>query len=589
MLEGRAQGYKESSVATAEIGAPANAAAARGVYCRAPVGRAFSTSYLAGEAAAAAFLARDFRRPAERVAAARRAAARAVDPTLIAVLREQQAALPTSAARDQNLEALAAGGCAIVVSGQQVGLFLGPLYTFYKAASAIAVARAIEAESGVRCVPLFWLQTEDHDFAEVATCTAAASDGGPVRLTLAGEAPGAERVSVAHRRLGPEVTGLLDALADLVGAAPAAGEVLEILRAHYRPDRSLAAAFAGALAQIFAAEGLLFLDPRDARVAALAAPIYGRAITQAGEIDALLARQAARLRAAGFDQQVVLRAGSPLVFFHSGAADGPRHRLLSSGSDGMDGSDRAQGGDDWRLSGARATISRAALLATLAAEPLRFSTSALLRPIVQDTLLPTAAYVGGPAEISYFAELDPLYSFFGATPPLVLPRARFRCVDARARRWLAALGLEPDDVARPLPELLARATGPAGAPSPDPQALRRRAEGEIADAVAEIADAIVATEPSLARAAGRTRASVARALGRLTDRYARTLAARDGVTRQRLEHLRAALYPGGVPQERVLGWPTLAARIGPGALKRLVFESITAAGPFAAALQELRP
>jgi bacillithiol biosynthesis cysteine-adding enzyme BshC len=541
------------------------------------VGRAFSSSYLAGDGAAAAFLPRDFRQPAVRVAAARQAAHRGVDAALLATLAEQQAALPPSAARDRNLEALAGGRAAVVVSGQQVGLFLGPLYTFYKAATAIAAARAIEHESGVRCVPLFWLQTEDHDFAEIAASTVAARDGAPVRLALPDGAHELERASVAHRRLGAEVTGLLDALADLVGEAPAAREVVALLRAHYRPGRSMAGAFAGALAAIFADEGLLFLDPRDARVAALAAPIYRRAITDASVIDELLARQEERLREAGFDCQVALRAGSPLVFFHPHGATGPRCRL------------RQGDGATWRPDTGGAPVSTAALLDALERDPLCFSTSALLRPIVQDALLPTVAYVGGPAELSYFAELDPLYEHFGVSPALVLPRARFRCVEAPARRALEALRLTGDDIARPLPELLARAAAPAPPGAPDPEHLRRRVAAEIAPVVDEIAEGVVAAEPELARAAERTRISVTRALRRLTDRYARMLAERDGVTRQRLDRLRAALYPDGVPQERVFGWPTLAARIGAATFKRLVLHRLDEVGPFATALQELRP
>ena len=170
------------------------------VYSTPKVGHAFSDSYLAGEPAAHAFFAPGFRDPVERQRVARLAAGRKVPAVLLDVLREQQSALPASAAREANLDALAKGGAAVVATGQQVGLFLGPLYTFYKAASAVAVARAIEAESGIRCVPLFWLQTEDHDFAEIRTCAVAGSDGQPVQLQLA-EA-GEARVSVAHRCLG---------------------------------------------------------------------------------------------------------------------------------------------------------------------------------------------------------------------------------------------------------------------------------------------------------------------------------------------------------------------------------------------------
>src|SRR5580704_8676777 len=182
-----------------------------------PVGRPFSSSYLAGEAAARQFIPLDFRARPPRIARTRAAAERRIDPAALEVLRAQQAGLPASAARGANLEALARGQTAVVATGQQVGLFLGPLYSFYKAATAVAVARAIEAESGARTVPLFWLQTEDHDFAEIAACHVAGRDGAPVTLALAPESPAEARVSVAHRRLGPEIAGLVDTLAEVLG------------------------------------------------------------------------------------------------------------------------------------------------------------------------------------------------------------------------------------------------------------------------------------------------------------------------------------------------------------------------------------
>ncbi|MEO8211885.1 MAG: bacillithiol biosynthesis BshC, partial [Myxococcales bacterium] len=128
-------------------------------YSSSSVSRPFASAYLAGEAGARAFFAHDFRDPAARVARTRAAASRWVDPRLLAVLRAQQNHLPPSAARSANVEMLARGGTAVVATGQQVGLFLGPLYSLYKAASAVAVARALSAEAGVPCVPLFWLQT----------------------------------------------------------------------------------------------------------------------------------------------------------------------------------------------------------------------------------------------------------------------------------------------------------------------------------------------------------------------------------------------------------------------------------------------
>jgi bacillithiol biosynthesis cysteine-adding enzyme BshC len=509
----------------------------------------------------------------------RAAAERRVSPELVAVLREQQAALPSSRARAHNLEALSAGGTAVVATGQQVGLFLGPLYGFYKAASAIAVARALEAESGVRCVPLFWLQTEDHDFTEIASATVAAGGGEPVTLSLPAETAAEARVSVAHRRLPAEVGALVDRLGELLGAGPAAKETVALLRAHYTAGRPIAQAFAGVLGELFADEGLVILDPREARIAHLAAPIYREALTACTEIGGRLDARSTALATAGFEQQIPLRPDCALLFGHRGAATGPRYRMerqLAS----------------WQLAGDDGAFSDQEVADALARDPLRFSTSALLRPIVQDTLLPTAAYVGGPAEVSYFAQTGPLYEHFRLAMPLIVLRGRFRCLDPHTRRRLAELGLGADDVARPQAELLARLPNTASRGFPPAAELTARVVSEIAPVVEQIAAAVTALDPkdrNLARAANRTQTHVARALGRLTGRYARKLAEREGVALSRLARVQNALAPGGIPQERAYAWPSLAGRLGPAALKTLVFERLAAVGPFTTALQDLEP
>ena len=552
------------------------------------VPRPFSSSYLAGEELARRFIPLDFRSGADRMARARAAAERKVAPALVAVLRDQQAVLPSSRARTENLEALAAGGTAVVATGQQVGLFLGPLYGLYKAASAIAVARALARESGVRCVPLFWLQTEDHDFAEIASATVAGSGGQPVALSLPTESTAEARVSVAHRRLPLEVGPLLEQLAELLGPGPAAAETMVMLRTHYLAGRPMAQAFAGVLAELFADEGLLIFDPREARVAGLAAPIYREALDACTTLGRRLEEQGTALAAAGFEQQIPVRPDCALLFGHLGAATGPRYRLERQR--GTARSSDASGG--WRLAGAEAALSDRAVAELLSRDPLRFSTSALLRPIVQDTLLPTAAYVGGPAEVSYFAQTGPLYDHFRVAMPLIVPRARFRCLDVHTRRRLAELGLGADDVGRPQAELVARLPSTASQQFPTAAALSARVAAEIAPAVDQIAAAATALDPNdrnLTRAAERTRAHVARALARLTGRYARKLAERDGVALGRLARVQNALAPGGVPQERAYAWPSLAGRLGPTALKTLVFDRLAAVGPFTTALQDLEP
>lgn len=524
--------------------------------------RPLASAILAGEPAAIALLPHDFRDRPARAAVARRAAARAIAPGVLAALEEAQERLPPSPARRANLAALAAGNTAVVVSGQQVGLFAGPLYSFYKAASAVAVARALEREANVRCVPLFWLQTEDHDWPEIDHCHVLGSDGAIVRIQVTDPAPH-PRVSVAHRRLGPDVADALARLEEALG--PDAPAVMDRLRAAYVPGRAVAQAFAEVMAGLFADEGLLVLDPRQRPVAQAAAPLYARAIEQHEEIAARLLDRRRALAELGFDEQVAVRPECPLLFFHQGDATGPRYRLR-----------REQAG--FSLAGTGDAVGAAAIAAALASDPLRFSTSTLLRPIVQDALLPAAVYLGGPAELAYFTQIAPLYPVFGVDPAVVAPRARFRFVDARTGARLAKLGLAADDLADPR-------IAPAGG-HPAPAAVKAELEAAITSRLEALVPALVAVDPNLRRPAERTRATITAAVRRLCDKYARTLLVRDEVTSRRLASVQAALLPQGIPQERFYGWPSLAARLGPDAFKAKVLEAIV---PFGTGLREIGP
>lgn len=551
----------------------------------------FCSAFLCRDPRALPFLPADFRDPQARCRLTRAAAQRRLHPQLLAALSEQNLGLGPSPARQQNLAALAdpgPAGTAVVVTGQQVGLFLGPLYTVYKAATAIAAARTLQAESGVRCVPLFWLQTEDHDYEEIHHCDVPRYAAPPLHLQLPESPAALARVSVAHRRLGPAVTEQLDALATELGSLPHAAPFLERLRAHYLPEATLGAAFAGVLAELFAEEGLLFLDPRRAEIAALAAPLYRKSIVEQEAITAALLARQAGLHAAGCAEQIPTRAGTTLVFFHADGVTGPRYRLercaetdgaagaprwsIPGGPDGPDspspgessGAPRTTAGSG---SPARRVFTQAELLALLAQEPLRFSSSALLRPVIQDSLLPTAAYVGGPGEINYFSQLAPLYELFGVAQPLVMPRARFRCLEDNTRSWLAKLGLAPAEAETPRAELLRRLAARTPQERPAPAALRERMLADLSLHLGELE----ALDSALREPVRRARESIERTISRLTDRYAQALLERDHVTTERLDRVQGFLFPDGVPQERFYSLPYFACKYGAAAFKQKLF------------------
>ncbi len=522
----------------------------------------FFTSFIAGELRATALLPA---RPLDEEAwasAHERAGQRCLGAGLLAELKRQAAKLPASPARDRNLELLARPGTTVVVTGQQTGLFLGPLYTLHKAATAVARARWLSQYTGRPCVPVFWLQTEDHDWAEVAHAEVLLA-GGRKTLELPAETAEQARVSMAQRVLPPEVDALTALLGDLLNAAPHGAAVASLLARHYQMGRTPGDAFAGVVAELFAEEGLVILDPRTPGMARLALPVLRRAIEQQEAIAAALATRAEALAKSDFPEQVHTRPDASLAFFHPQGPHGPRYRLQCTAA----GFCTPQG-----------EVSRTELLSRLEAEPLCFSTSALLRPLVQDSLLPTAAYVGGPAECAYFAQLPPLYSLFEVELPMVAPRARFRLLDAGTRRLLERLGLGPEDTERSRDDVAALVQSrPAWLPPAE--WLRARLLGPLERELDALLPHAVTLEPGLAKSIQKTRDHVAYGVEKLVTRVERAARARDHVTADNLERLWTALRPDGNPQERVYAFPPLAAQVG---TRALVATLVEAAHPLSA-------
>jgi bacillithiol biosynthesis cysteine-adding enzyme BshC len=442
------------------------------------------------------------------------------------------------------------------VTGQQCGLFLGPLFTLYKAASAVAAARALAAESGRPVVPVFWIQNEDHDLPEIAITHVPRAHGAPLALRLPASAT--DRVSVAHRALPDEVTDVLAELRAEIGNLPDAAAHLERLARHYRPGAGWADSFTGLLAELFAEEGLVLVDPRDPVIAAAAAPIHRRALADAAALADVLAARRRELADAGYDETVHVRPGAPLSFFHPDGSTGPRHRLQP-----------ADGGFAEVGSGRRHTLPD--LLAALDADPRVFTTSALLRPIVQDAILPTAAYVAGPGEAAYFAQLAPLYAAFDVAMPLVVPRARLRILEGRTLDRCERLGITPDDAARPAHDLAAPGTVGEGL---DDAALERALVGPFDAAIDGLRARIAAVGPGLDTAIDKTRGTVANAVAKLARKIATAHAHADRARLDELQQLRWALAPHGVPQERYYGPSYFMARWGERAFVERVLATI---------------
>jgi bacillithiol biosynthesis cysteine-adding enzyme BshC len=487
---------------------------------------------------------RDHFADADARARAVRRATRPLDAAVAAAIEEQNARYAPSAARDENIRLLRHGAAA-VVTGQQVGLFLGPLYNFYKAASAIRAARELAASTASAVVPVFWLQTEDHDLPEIAVCNVPRADGSTLRLEL--PASQEDRVALAHVELPPLVEDRLDQIREELAHFPHAARHLETLARHYRSGARWCDAYGGALAELFAGEGLVLVDPRVPALAAIAAPLHRRAIENAAPIAEALSQRCGELAAAGFTPAVHVRPGAPLSFYHPEGPAGPRFRLEPEGG-------------AWREVGGSRSHGTGELLADLERQPLACSTSVLLRPILQDTLLPTAAYVGGPGEIAYFAQLAPLYDAFEMTMPVIVPRASFRIVEDKTRHLLERLGADASCAALAENEILGGGAAAENCRSRG-EAIRRDLTDSFAAALLCCGD-LAGAGPGMTSAVDKARRAVAHAADRLAAKYETALLHQRQDLVEAARRVKCILQPEGVPQERFYGLSYFAARYG---------------------------
>jgi bacillithiol synthase len=348
---------------------------------------------------------------------------------VVEVLREQNRRFAPGGAiepqTENNLERLANGAVAIV-TGQQVGLFGGPAYSLYKAITAASYAAEL-TRRGVAAIPIFWLATEDHDLAEINHLAWSTREGFAEFKLPADEASQGRRVG--EIALGESVTALVaEAAQKLEG--PGAEGIAKALRESYAPGESFGSAFGKLLARLLEGRGIVFIDPLEQRLHRLAAPLYGRALDQSDTLRDLLIARSKELEDGGFHAQVKVAQESTLLFYN---LDGVRHPLRNRSG---------------KFHAGQASFSIDELRAAIDATPDAFTPNVLLRPIVQDTLLPTAAYVGGPAEIAYMAQTEVVYKNLLGRMPAILPRASFTIIEAPLDRLLKKFNLTFRDLLR---------------------------------------------------------------------------------------------------------------------------------------------
>ena len=437
-----------------------------------------------------------------------------------------------------------------VVTGQQAGLFGGPLFTLLKALTAIKLAERTAREQQTPAVAVFWIDAEDHDWEEVRSC-AVLDDVLAPRVAELPARPSGDQGSVAGTTLDTHVTAAIEELRAALPATEFREPLLDRLAAAYTPGRGMADAFARWLEEVLGARGLVVYDCSDPAAKALAAPVFARELAVPGETARLAAEAGVQLKAAGYHAQVEA-AETAAALFRLDPQTGARQAVRLDGARFLVGDEPMEA----------ASLAREAL-----EQPARFSPNVLLRPIVQDTLFPTICYVAGPSELAYLAQLKGVYAHFGVPMPLMFPRASATLLDSAALRFITKYGvafdtLQPQDEAA-LNALLASQIPPAVEETF--VAAARAIEGEMT----RVVDAVPAIDPTLQGAAKSTLGRMQHDLQALHGKMIQAAKRRDDTLRRQYLRTRALAFPGGHPQERALGSLSFLNQYGPALVERL--------------------
>ncbi len=434
-----------------------------------------------------------------------------------------------------------------IVTGQQAGLFGGPLYTLMKGLTAAKLAAEIEAQHGVPCVTVFWNHAEDHDWEEVASAYVLDASMQPRRLTVAG-AEGDEHRPVGTVRLTDDITRVLAELEAQLPRTEFTDEVVEQLRRCYRPGVGMADAFGCLLDFLLGPLGVVVFDGSDPAAKPLAAPLFARELEHPGHTSHLAAAAGEALTADGYHAQVVPQPDGTALFSMNGGRLPVRYR------------------DSQFLIGDEAADA-AALRADGEAHPERFSPNVLLRAVVQDSLLPTIAYVAGPSELAYLGQLKDVYAFHATPMPLIVARATGTILDAASLRFLARTSL-PLRSLRAQDESVLNQWLEAQLPPSIDKALQEL-EQALDDRMSALLAVVPAVDPTLEGSVTSSRGRIVHEVRSLHTKVIQAAKRRHDTLRRQFSHTQHLAFPAGTPQERIVCLAWFMNRFGPALVPRL--------------------
>ena len=418
-----------------------------------------------------------------------------------------------------NIERLRQGAAA-VVTGQQVGLFGGPTFCILKALTAVLMAEKAGA------VPMFWLATEDHDLEEINTVNLAAGDH-LQKFTV--NVPHVEGAPVGSIAFTDEITAATQQVEALFGKS----EISELLAASYRKGETFGTAFARFYTKVFSEMGVVFLNPLDKELHRIAQPVFRAALEKSEEINQALVARNHELEAAGYHAQVKVTPSHTLCFYFE---DGARTPVRHQDGDFFIGSRK---------------LAAAELLSEAERCPEKFSANVLLRPLMQDYLLPTLCYIGGPAEVAYFAQIEVVYRKLAGRVTPVVPRIFATLIEPRMAKLMDRYQLSLPDLFN-TPEKTRELVASRALPDSILKSFDLAAE-HVEKALSLIQGPLEKLDKTLIDAAENAGSKMRYQLQGIRDKAARAEARKNTEVLRHADELITALYPNKELQEREIG------------------------------------
>jgi len=434
---------------------------------------------------------------------------------------------------DDRLEQFVEQRGFVVTTGQQPGLFTGPLYSVYKGLTAIHLAAELEDLLGRPVLPVFWVASEDHDWAEANHTFALGRDNELAKVEVA-DPEGHSRRPIHRIRLGGEVDAALGEFAEALPPTDFSGDLMDLLRSCYPDGCTLDQGFRATIDALLGPLGIMTTDAADETVKSVSRSLLLDALSRSEEHEAVLTTSAAALEAAGYTPQVTIMDGAVNVFLEGPAG---RERLYRDG-------------DDFRLHNSGDRLSLAEIESRLDQDAKLLSPNVLLRPVVESTVFPTLSYVGGPGELAYFGQLAPYFDLQGIRMPVVHPRVSVTVLEKKVGKVIDKLSVDPATLARPFHEVaaeFAREEVPT-----EVRAALGKLRGSVGQGIGELLDAARPIDPTLKGPIQAARNASFAAFNDAEKKILASIKRESEIALGQLEKAQKNLYPGGIPQERIL-------------------------------------